>query len=390
MSKESTPTYPRLKYLGDMPIETFLKDYWQKKPLLVRQALPNFCSPVSADEIAGLALEEGVVSRLVIEKFSHHKNVENWQLEHGPLPESFISGLPDTHWTLLIQHADTLDPEINALLNAFRFIPNWRLDDIMVSYAPNCGGVGPHFDYFDVFLLQGSGKRRWRVGQKCDASTALIPDLPMKILQQFDTQEDWILEPGDLLYIPPQIAHWGEAIDESITYSIGFRAPSHSDILLDFSEEVASFTHEDERYSDPDLQLQKHSGEISADVIQKIKSILLSYCDSDEKIAHWLGEYVTRLKNEGSEAHLPALTCEDLNRGNHCQLSPFARCAFQLTAHNANCFINGQVWYCSQQLAESLSSFSSFSPQEFEGEDKEVLMTLAEAALLVSPGSVCG
>ena len=212
---------PPLTHLGNISIDTFLAEYWQKKPLLVRQAIPAFISPISADELAGLSLDEDVVARLVVED----PTANEWQVEHGPINEERYGELPETHWTLLVQHADALDPQVNDVLQAFRFIPNWRLDDIMISYAPDKGGVGPHFDYYDVFLLQAGGRRRWRIGQACDSQSPLVPNQPMKILQEFETQEDYVLEPGDMLYIPAKLAHWGEAVGESITYSIGFRAP---------------------------------------------------------------------------------------------------------------------------------------------------------------------
>jgi 50S ribosomal protein L16 3-hydroxylase len=363
-----------------MPIAIFLRDYWQKKPLLVRHAFPDFYSPISGDEIAGLALDDDVVSRLVIENPSN----KHWTLQHGPLPEAIFSELPDEHWTLLIQHADSLEPEINALLNAFRFIPNWRLDDIMVSYASDKGGVGPHFDYFDVFLLQGAGERRWRVGQHCDTNTALVPDQPMKILSEFTTQEEWILAPGDLLYIPPQIAHWGEAIGESITYSIGFRAPSHSDILLEYTQDSATQCSEDQRYTDPDLVWQDTAGEISPQSIERFREILLRYCNDNEKIGQWLGEFSTQLKQDVDAGLLPTLTTAQLIHGDRCQLHPFARCAYQRTEKGARCFINGHTWECSLILAETLSSFSPFTYQQYNKADQQVLTLLAEGNLLVA------
>jgi 50S ribosomal protein L16 3-hydroxylase len=209
-----------LEQLGDMPIETFLRDYWQKKPLLIRQAYPGFELPIDGDELAGLALEEEVESRIVLE---HGKTP--WELRHGPFDEQTFSQLPESHWTLLVQAVDQWVPEIHELLQDFQFIPGWRLDDIMISYASDKGSVGPHFDYYDVFLLQGMGKRRWRIGQHCDSGSELVEGTPLKLLRNFETTDEWVLEPGDMLYIPPGIAHWGIAEGECITCSIGFRAP---------------------------------------------------------------------------------------------------------------------------------------------------------------------
>jgi 50S ribosomal protein L16 3-hydroxylase len=154
-------TITALTHLGDMPVDIFLRDYWQKKSLLIRGAFPHFTSPIDGDELAGLALEEEVESRLILEK-----GKTPWELRHGPFDEKTFTQLPETHWTLLVQAVDQWVPEVNELLEYFRFIPNWRIDDIMISFAPDQGSVGPHFDYYDVFLLQGLGKRRWKLGLK--------------------------------------------------------------------------------------------------------------------------------------------------------------------------------------------------------------------------------
>ena len=386
MRDDEQVPFPTLTHLGSMPISTFLKDYWQQKPLLIRQAFSEFSSILSPDEIAGLSLEDDVVSRLVIE----NPQTQQWSVEHGPLEEEHFSQLPESHWSLLIQHADSLDPELNALLNAFRFIPNWRLDDIMVSYAPDAGGVGPHFDYFDVFLLQAEGQRRWRIGQHCDHTSALIPDCPMKILQQFETREDWIVEPGDLLYIPAQYAHWGEAIGESITYSIGFRAPSHTDILLDYSQEIAAQSHEDQRYRDNDLHMQQHPGEITSTSLQQFQDVLKQLSETPEELAIWIGTYTTRLTQNIEGMYTP-LTLDDLrtksNRERLYQLSSFCRSAFHTTSHKAQtprtyCFINGDYWQCSEDLAMALAHYKSFHIDDFCQADQDVITELCKMGLL--------
>ncbi|HEY0893456.1 MAG TPA: cupin domain-containing protein, partial [Cellvibrio sp.] len=277
-----------LTHLGDMPIEEFLRDYWQKKPLLIRNAFPGFESPISPDELAGLALEEEVESRIVLEK-----GETPWELRNGPFDEKTFETLPESHWTLLVQAADQYVPEVNQMLDAFRFIPNWRLDDIMISYAPDKGGVGPHFDYYDVFLLQGLGKRHWKIGQMCDNNSPRVEGTRLKILSEFHTTDEWVVEPGDMLYIPPGIAHWGNAQgDECMTYSIGFRAPSHADIISEVGQEVALSIADDLRFSDPDLQLQNNPGEIGAEAIAQVQKILQQHL-TPENIAHWFGKFMT-------------------------------------------------------------------------------------------------
>ena len=379
MSQNNHFLYQKLTHLGGIPIEIFLRDYWQKKPLLVRQAFANFQSPLSAEELAGLSLDDDVVSRLVIE----NPTTDSWSVSHGPLPESKFSELPESHWTLLVQHADSLDPEVNELLHAFRFIPNWRLDDIMVSYATDKGGVGPHFDYYDVFLLQGEGKRRWKLGQQCQSGSKLVPNQPMKILQEFETTEEYIVEPGDLLYVPAQLAHWGEAIGESITYSIGFRAPSHADTLLDFSQEMASYAHEDDRYADPNLQLQEFSGQISDDAVSTLQQLLMKYWNDKARIAYWIGEYSTRLKQDYPADSLETVSKEAVLSAVKVKLSAFCRCAYYESPHQAVCFINGDSWNCSIELARALSSYEPFDVSAFSGEDSLVIKGLAGRHFLI-------
>lgn len=381
--------FSTLSHLGDIPVEQFLEEYWQKKPLLVRNAFPEIPSLIDPDELAGLALDDDVVSRLAVENISSDEQTpSSWELEHGPLDEDRFSTLPASHWTLLIQHADSLDPNINDLLNAFRFIPNWRLDDIMASYAPDRGGVGPHFDYFDVFLLQGEGQRRWRLGQRCDEATPLVPDQPMKILQDFTTTEDWIVNPGDLLYIPAQLAHWGEAVGESITYSIGFRAPSYSDIVLDFSQECASKFSEHQRYRDTLLVKQEHIGEITPAVVEQFKDILTTQLQDTDLLAKWIGEYSTQLKQELPETDDTSVSEEMLSHNYPCQLTPFARSAFHSEGGEnklmCRLFINGNSYKVSHELAQKLSANITVVMSEFDIADQMVLRELANEQLLVT------
>ncbi len=365
-----------LTHLGDISLETFFSDYWQKKPLLIRQAFPNFSSLISPDELAGLSLEDDVESRLIIE------DKHQWQVEHGPLDEDRYNTLPEHHWTLLVQHVDSLDPKINALLKAFRFLPNWRLDDIMISYASDGGGVGPHFDYYDVFLLQAEGERRWRLGQECSSASPLIPNQPMKILQDFSTEEDWVLSPGDMLYVPAKKAHWGEAVGECMTYSIGFRAPSHADFILDYSQEAASTFNEDLRYSDPKLHPNNDIGKISEDSIHHFQSILQDLSSDKHAIASWLAQYATELK-QPIDAMFDALSPNELEENFRCKLSEYCRVSyFSDTNDTAKCFINGKPWQCSEKLAQRLSHFQELRYTDFDDSDKNVLKSLAADGLL--------
>ncbi len=190
-------------------LEAFLSDYWQKKPFLFKQAFPSFTDPLSPEELAGLACEEEVESRLV----RHKKG--SWLLQNGPFSETEFTSLPETDWTLLVQAVDLWFTELQSLYSHFSFIPDWRFDDIMVSYATDQGGVGPHFDYYDVFIIQGMGNRRWQLGEHCNESTALQSSSELKILEHFSPHDEFLLETGDMLYIPPGHSHYGVSLGSS-------------------------------------------------------------------------------------------------------------------------------------------------------------------------------
>jgi 50S ribosomal protein L16 3-hydroxylase len=341
-----------LTHLGDMPIEEFLRDYWQKKPLLIRNAFPGFESPITPDELAGLALEEEVESRIVLEN-----GTTPWELRNGPFDEKTFEKLPETHWTLLVQAVDQWVPEANQLLDYFRFIPNWRLDDLMISYAPDKGGVGPHFDYYDVFLLQGLGKRHWKIGQMCDSNSPRVEGTRLKILNEFHTSEEWVLEPGDMLYIPPGIAHWGNAQgDDCMTYSIGFRAPSHADIIAEIGQEIALSIEDDLRYSDPDLALQENPGEINPKAIEQVRNIVLQHLTA-ENIALWFGKFMTERKYLEQTQEEPLEIDADewqsaLADGELLWRHPSARLAFHSDEKGTLLFADGEAICCTRELAE--------------------------------------
>tara|TARA_R110001592_G_scaffold116059_1_gene316936 strand:- start:75027 stop:75971 length:945 start_codon:yes stop_codon:yes gene_type:complete len=277
--------------LASLSTDEFLREYWQKKPLLIRNAFPDFKSPLTPDELAGLSLEEEVESRIVIEQGQSGP----WELQTGPFEESIFEQLPESHWTLLVQAADLWVPEVKALLNKFDFLPPWRLDDVMVSYAPYGGSVGPHFDYYDVFLLQGLGQRRWQVGGSCDHSAPRQPGTPLRILSEFNKVEEWVLNPGDMLYIPPQIAHWGVAENDCLTYSIGFRSPSIADMLGDLATELMAQDHTG-YFRDPPLTPAMATESIHPLFIQQVKSMLSELLDDEALLADWFARYMTSPK----------------------------------------------------------------------------------------------
>ena len=277
-----------LQLLGGLSARQFLRDYWQKRPLLIRQAVPGFESPVSPDELAGLSLEEEVESRLVIEQ-----GQTPWELRHGPFDETTYQQLPEQQWTLLVQAVDQWVPEVAELKQAFQFLPTWRMDDVMISYAAPGGGVGPHYDNYDVFLLQGYGQRRWRIGQLCDGDSLMAEHPDLKILADFQQSDEWVLEAGDMLYLPPRIAHDGVALTDCMTYSFGFRAPGAAEVLTHFTDFLAQFISDDQRYNDPDLSFHEDPARIQTDAIKRLKSLMAAHLNDDRLLMSWFGQYMT-------------------------------------------------------------------------------------------------
>lgn len=278
-----------LTLLNNLTAAQFLAEYWQKKPLLIRQAIPNFAGLLDANELAGLACEEDVQARII-----QCKNAK-WSVKQGPFAERDFAKLPERDWTLLVQGVNHFLPEAADLLAQFNFIPTARLDDLMVSYAPDGGGVGPHLDSYDVFLLQGSGQRHWKISTQSD--TSLIEDAPIRILKHFETEQEWTLEAGDMLYLPPQVAHWGTAVgDDCMTYSIGFRAPKTQELAHEFLSYLQDHLALDGMYQDPDLALQAHPAEISPQMVSKVSDMLQNITWDNAMVGHFLGQYLTEPK----------------------------------------------------------------------------------------------
>jgi 50S ribosomal protein L16 3-hydroxylase len=278
-----------LALLGGLKPSEFLRDYWQKKPLLIRAAMPDFKGLLDANELAGLACEDDVQARLI-----QHKK-EKWTVKNGPFDDREFAKLPEKDWTLLVQSVNQHLPEAADLLAQFNFIPHARLDDLMVSYAPDGGGVGAHFDSYDVFLLQGSGKRHWKISSQTDLS--LLEGAPLRILKNFEAEQEWILEAGDMLYLPPHIAHWGVAEgDDCMTYSIGFRAPKNQELMHEFLNYLQDNISTEGLYEDANLQLQKHPAEISDVMVDKVNSMLHKITWDMQNVADFLGKYLTEPK----------------------------------------------------------------------------------------------
>jgi 50S ribosomal protein L16 3-hydroxylase len=315
---------------------TFLRDYWQKKPLLIPAAFANFIDPISPEELAGLACEEDVDARLVFTR------KDTWKLKTGPFNETDFTALPSRNWTLLVQATDQWVPEIKAMLDSVSFIPNWRIDDVMVSYATPNGGVGPHFDYYDVFLVQGQGSRIWKTGQRCTTKDVNRTSSGLKLLAEFHTEQEWLLQPGDVLYVPPGVAHWGVSRDNSLCYSLGFRAPSLSEMIIDYSDACSDRLPEDQRYTDPGLKPAVRKGEMDNTSLQTMQRMLQAALNDKQEMHLWFGRHMTQAKHPDvfySPDSLPNLREHNLLLSAH----PASRFAWQQHGDEIFLFANGEL-----------------------------------------------
>ncbi|MCP3752835.1 cupin domain-containing protein [Pseudomonas sp. SBB6] len=341
-----------LQLLGGLTAREFMRDYWQKKPLLVRQAFPDFESPIDADELAGLALEEEVESRLVIEH-----GERPWELRRGPFEEDAFSTLPERDWTLLVQAVDQFVPEVGEMLEHFRFLPSWRIDDVMISFAAPGGSVGPHFDNYDVFLLQGQGKRNWKIGQMCDSDSPLLEHADLRILAEFEQSDEWTLEPGDMLYLPPRLAHYGIAEDDCLTYSVGFRAPGAAEVLTHFTDFLSQFLPDEERYTDADAEPVSDPHQIQHDALDRLKKLLTEHMGDERLLLTWFGQFMTEPRYPELVSGEPldeVELIESLAQGAILIRNPSARLAWSEVDDNLLLFASGQSRLLPGDLRELL------------------------------------
>jgi 50S ribosomal protein L16 3-hydroxylase len=350
--------------LSQFDHQTFLTKYWQKKPLLIKNPGVEFDDPLSADELAGLACEESIESRLVT-----MTQQQSYQLRHGPFDEALFSTLPDSNWTLLVQAVDQFVAEVEALKSAFNFIPRWRIDDIMVSFACDGGGVGPHFDQYDVFLLQGSGSRNWRTGPQCTQDTPLKSDSDLRILQEFEANEHYILEPGDILYLPPGISHHGTSIGDSLCYSIGFRAPSWLEMLHGFTDALADTNHEDQRLHGPDSQARQASGEITREDLQHGIERLAELASNEDAYSRWFGTYATT-------ARYPELTTPQDPQQTKNQIAQLLKRKTQ----DIDIYKNSSSRFAYQQLPGGIRLFVNGQHFDCENSQRDLVILLTESS----------
>ncbi|ROR61165.1 UNVERIFIED_ORG: 50S ribosomal protein L16 3-hydroxylase [Providencia alcalifaciens] len=278
-----------MDYKLNLDWQSFLDSHWQKRPLLIKKGFANFIDPISPDELAGLAMEDEVDSRLV----SHKEGI--WQVGHGPF-ESY-DHLGEENWSILVQAVDHWHHSSSALMKPFRVLSDWRMDDLMISYSVPGGGVGPHLDQYDVFIIQGEGRRHWRVGEKIPMKQH-CPHPDLLQVQPFDAIIDEEMEPGDILYIPPGFPHEGYAIEPSLNYSVGFRAPNTRELLSSFADHLISNDLGSYRYSDPDLSFRDNPAEILQGEQIKLREMMESLINDPELFRKWLGEFISQSRHE--------------------------------------------------------------------------------------------
>jgi 50S ribosomal protein L16 3-hydroxylase len=370
-----------------MPPARFLRDYWQKRPLLVRGAFPDFSPPLSPDDLAGLACMDGALARIVLRslkagvpgsrrrsdggrgKSRSRRNEGRWDVRTGPFDEAVFARLPDHDWTLLVQDVDKWDADTAALLESFGFIPGWRIDDVMVSYATDGGGVGAHVDQYDVFLLQGAGQRHWSIDVRPDPPTAFRDDVELKLLETFSPTHTWALSPGDMLYLPPGIPHDGVAIGECMTFSIGMRAPAAGELLLDFAAHAAEALPESRRFADPDLKPAADPGEIDHAALRRARRALgpAAAMFDDDTFADWFGSFITRYRVAQvpvprKRSVDPAALAERLPKA-LLERDPWARLAWRRRGRAARLYAGGNAFDAPVAWARALAS----GARTFEG-----------------------
>ena len=364
-----------------MPPAQFLRDYWQKRPLLIRNAFPDFVSPLSPEDLAGLACEEAALSRIV----RHDRKKDRWTVRHGPFAESEFPKLPDHDWTLLVQDVDKWDADVRALLERFDFLPRWRIDDVMISFAAPGGSVGAHVDQYDVFLLQGQGQRHWQINTDPAAPTAFRDDAELKLLREFSPTHAWTLDPGDMLYLPPGVPHHGVAVDACLTYSIGMRAPSQAELLVDFAEHLAERTGDEARYADPDMAVPSNRHEIDAAALARVRQALSALQTDDATLAAWFGAYISTYRSADVSAPPKPPSADAIRKtlvdGGALLRHPFVRSAWTRQAKRALLFVGGATYPMGVPSARLLAAAQMIDSAQFATLDADAQAAMIELTI---------
>ena len=380
-----------LDVLGGITAEQFLSEYWQKKPLLVRKALPEIAEILVPDDVMELALDENSVARLIKQK---DKDPNQWTVKSSPLIKGDFQKMPKL-WTLLVQAVDHYSFDLAELWKKFPFIPQWRRDDIMVSYAQQGGSVGKHFDFYDVFLVQGYGHRRWQLGQMCDAETTFVEGQPLKLLPEIDVHFDEVLAPGDLLYVPPGLSHYGVAEDECLTYSFGFRMPNVADMMDRVSDKFMS----NESLRNPLVDIlrnrQNAIGQVTQVELDHLKAELLAKLNDSTLLEDAIMSLMAESKYPENIPEAEAIGTGDLEevleQGYLMQIEPASRLIYTEQNNQLLFWANGESICISAQFAPTLKKIADGQAVELNIElaDDEVLENIAgllnESILMLIP-----
>jgi 50S ribosomal protein L16 3-hydroxylase len=376
--------------LQDIDLQTFLKDYWQKKPLIIRNALPGFESPVAPDELAGLSLEDEVESRIVIQH-----GEQDYELKKGPFDEDTYANLPEQNWTLLVQGMDRLIPEVTSILDEFDFLPRWRIDDIMVSYATTGGNVGPHFDHYDVFLLQAAGKRRWMLTSQDCVESNYIEGVDLRLMKTFKIEQDEVFEAGDILYLPPKWGHHGVALDdECMTYSIGYRTYRGQELWDSFGDHLSEMAAFRQLYQDPTWPVELNPGEVTDHAVDQAQALLSTILQDKALLKAWFGRFATQL-DQGAAQQLPeplsevetaefsefvdALSaCEGMEKDPVCRFAYADNVTSDcMPQGEALLYINGAIWDkqgATDAFVHVLCNQSWLAPEQLQEEANHALL----------------
>lgn len=380
-----------LAVLGGITAEQFLAEYWQKKPLLVRNGLPEIVGLLEPQDVQELALEEHASARLIRQK---DRNPNEWHVKSSPLTKGDFQKLPKL-WTILVQAVDHYSFDLSELWKKFPFIPQWRRDDIMVSYAPKGGSVGKHFDFYDVFLVQGHGYRRWQLGQMCDVNTAFVPNQPLKLLPEIDVQFDEVLAPGDLLYVPPGMAHYGVAEDDCLTFSFGFRMPNVAGMMERISDQFSANTLLQNPVVDIARKQMGQIGEINATELSHLKDLVLAQLKDSSALDAAIMSYMSEPKYPDNIPEADEIEADDLkeilHEGYEVLLEPASRLLYTEQNGTRNFWGNGEVLFIAEPFVQKLKAIANGESLPFDSQfnDDETLENVAhllnESILMLLP-----
>lgn len=382
-----------LAVLGGITAEQFLAEYWQKKPLLVRNGLPEIVGLLEPQDVQELALEEHASARLIRQK---DRNPNEWHVKSSPLTKGDFQKLPKL-WTLLVQAVDHYSFDLSELWKKFPFIPQWRRDDIMVSYAPKGGSVGKHFDFYDVFLVQGHGHRRWQLGQMCDVNTAFVPNQPLKLLPEIDVQFDEVLAPGDLLYVPPGMAHYGVAEDNCLTFSFGFRMPNVAGMMERISDQFSANTLLQNPVVDIARKQISQIGEINSTELSYLKDLVLAQLQDSAALDAAIMSYMSEPKYPDNIPEPDEIEADDLQEilteGYEVLLEPASRLLYTESEGILSFWGNGEALCIAETFAPKLKAIADGESLALDSQfsDIEILENVAyllnESILMLLPPS---